>query len=113
MLKSGDTVALDGRNEPIPNHGNMAGPENAYTGRPTIAQELEHGLTKTGQLHDGVGNYKPCTRIFLPAAKWKEFLRHNDYDVNYIEFSEELDTPTFHDIPVYSYSGDEIIYCCC
>ncbi len=65
---------------------------------PSIEQELESGLKECE--YSGEGNCCVCTRIFLPAAKYREYIGDRE---NY--------TPFFQKIPVFSYSGDEIIYC--
>ena len=71
---------------------------------PSIGQKLESGLFFSA---DGIwcsrATEDKCTRIFLPAAKYDEFIIGQDLAVRL--------SPTFHDIPVFSYSGDEIIFC--
>ena len=72
---------------------------------PSIEQELEWKLKEwsTQNLNQGKLRTIP-TRIFLPVAKYEEYLR----------CLPELYAGTkvnFHDIPVFSYSGEEIIYC--
>ena len=72
--------------------------------KPTIEQELEAGLNNKLKAFSAVkprGVIKdPFTRIFLPIAKYVEYLPE-----------PKPMKMEFHDIPVFSYSGDEIIYC--
>jgi len=75
-----------------------------------IEQELEARLEKRGNYYykatDGLINRKPVTRIYLPVYKYEEFVsRPTRERVN------ADGTATFHDIPVYSYSGDSIHFC--
>lgn len=77
----------------------------------TIEQELEAGLHKSMEGWRTI-DYKVCTRIFLPAAKYEEYTTE-------LQERYRPDDPKraygylvkFYDIPVLSYSGDEIIYC--
>ena len=80
--------------------------------KPSIEQELETGLTATGDI---VGKFCSCcgrgicTRIFLPAAKYEEL--RQEFWSKTAGRADIGDGSKFHDIPVFSYSGDEIIYC--
>ncbi|KKL47362.1 hypothetical protein LCGC14_2336300 [marine sediment metagenome] len=74
--------------------------------KPSLEQELEAGLAKHGyESEQGEGS---CAYIYLPMAKYKEWQRH-------MNRHSDIDSvwSTFHDIPVYSYSGDKIKYCSC
>ncbi len=86
---------------------------------PSIEQELESGLEKgrgvyyvkfdkRGYMYPYLSRI-PCTRIFLPAAKYEEykviFAKECISDV-------DLELPIeFHDIPVFSTNDKVITYC--
>ncbi len=77
----------------------------------SIEQGLEAGLDKATSFVDGgkASFLKPkITRIFLPAAKYRGFVTRKHLNK---EDLDEKGNATFHDIPVFSYSGEEIIYC--
>jgi len=73
--------------------------------KPSIEQELESGLDeKQFKFPGNKTKIATCTRIFLPAAKWEE--------VDKSKLSRRTgEYFYFHDIPVFSYSGNEIIFC--
>ncbi len=72
----------------------------------SIEQELESGLEKYYKSPGGGAKmaYAP-TRIFLPAAKYKEYAKYCAGR----GFSRERDS--FHDIPVFSTNDKVITYC--
>ena len=74
--------------------------EEVFT--PSIEQELEAGLADFPDKH-----YRSCTRIFLPEAKWDKWFEEPLANMKQIKKGFWA----FHDIPVFSYGGDEIIYC--
>ena len=68
----------------------------------SIEQELEVGLKNAPKRIIRYGNL--VTRILLPAAKWEE--------VDKSRLSRRTgEYFYFHDIPVFSYSGDKTIFC--
>jgi hypothetical protein len=75
-----------------------------------VEQELEAGLISGfgggWYIDDGDGWFSVCTRIFLPALKYKEYGGKLRDDV---EFNN--DNLKFHDIPVYSWPENHIHYC--
>ena len=66
-----------------------------------IEQELEVGLKKAEEFIHYGGLPRKVFRIFLPAAKYNSYITEKKWDGYGL----------FHDIPVFSYSGDKIIYC--
>ncbi len=87
--------------------------------KPTIEQELESGLREansrllsfagTGGRCNSCG-FRKCTRIFLPLAKRRGLAKEmNDKAGKYLV--SEYGELKFHDIPVYSYPEDKIIFC--
>ena len=80
-----------------------------------VEQEIEAGLekakTRQHQISDLSGmligqGYIPVTRIYLPMAKYGEYVKSlvGDNDTGYTRFK-------FRHIPVFGYTGDEIRYC--
>ncbi len=74
------------------------------TDPPSIEQELESGLEALPGNKHYTGYPRICTRIFLPAAKYEEW-------VSFCVHTGLHNTDTFHDISVFSYSGETIVYC--
>ncbi len=76
---------------------------------PTLCQELRAGLEKARlsvNFHAGCRDYI-VKRIFLPKAKYEAFKREC-FSCN---TEAALSRVLFQDVPVFSWSGDEIIYC--
>ncbi len=84
--------------------------------KPSIEQELESGLVYGNNGHwyviDGDRakgapiKKDPCTRIFLPAAKYEEWHKSQKPLIG-----SDVRLAVFHDVPVFSYSGDKTIFC--
>ena len=89
--------------------------------KPSIEQELEAGLVEAGgkscdawyiRGEDGQPAKGPCTRIFLPMAKYREICNIHKSDL--VTFGENGDWVKFHDIPVHGILNlDKIKYCSC
>ena len=77
----------------------------------SIEQELESGLEHIGSYwhRRTKDKRRPVTRIFLPAAKYEEFIKYGFS--NAIRWNENTIGRLFHDISVFSYSGETIVYC--
>ncbi len=75
----------------------------------SIEQELESGLEHIGSYWHWHTKDKrrPVKRIFLPAAKYEEFAKSRPTP----EPADSHLVYTFHNIPVFSYSGETIVYC--
>ena len=76
---------------------------------PTLCQELRDGLAQARlsvKFHAGCRDYI-VKRIFLPKAKYEAFKREC-FSCN---TEAALSRVLFQDVPVFSWSGDEIIYC--
>ena len=84
-------------------------PMKEANNKPPIEQEIEAGLEQHLSGRWCVpDNGEPCTRIFLPEAEYEAFkLAKRDKSGRTIHVYPLY----FHDIPVYSYSGSETIYC--
>lgn len=82
----------------------------------SISDELEAGLKEHNKDNPRYpdGTINTCTYILLPMTKYEEFIHskwNNGQDGINFKIREHVTSWLFHDIPVYSYSGDEIKYC--